>query len=440
MPRKGNMMQAGTEIGNLPVRLGIRRPLAGASKALPSAATASGAESAAHDGVRPRPLGAASKSARAVLFAALLGGSAVEAAASEHVSGVVASILPVHALVEAVMADAGEPGLAINPAGDQHDFDLRPSIASMLESARLVFAVDETLEIGMLDAARTLAPDARIVILSDSPGFVRRPLREGGGFELDARHDHHGHGHEEHDEEEDGHEHDEDEHGHDEDGHEHEEDEHGHDEDGHEHEEDEHEHEEDEHGHDDEEHEGDGHDESEYEETGFDPHGWLDPVNATAMARMIASALAELDPAGAAGYERNAEDLARRLAELNEEIESELAPVRDLPFIVFHDAYRYFEDRYGLSAVGSAVLDPHHSPSARRILELRERIREFGVTCVIGEPNLNRRVIDTIVEGLGVRVGVVDPSGVTLDDGPDLYFELIRAMAAVFKDCLSPEG
>lgn len=409
------MMQAGREIGNLPVRLGIGRPRAVASSAFPPAATASGAESAARDGGRARPFGAASRRARAALFAALLGGSAIEAAASEHVSGVVASILPVHALVEAVMADAGEPGLAVNPAGDQHNFDLRPSIAAMLESSRLVFVVDETLEIGLLDAARTLAPDARIVILSDSPGFVRRSLREGGGFELDARHDHgHGHGHEEHDDEEDSHEHEEDEHGHDEDEHEHEEDEHGHDED---------EHEEDEHG-----------------QTGFDPHGWLDPVNAIAMARMIESALAELDPAGAAGYERNAEDLARRLTELNEEIESELAPVRGLPFIVFHDAYRYFEDRYGLSAVGSAVLDPEHSPSARRILELRERIREFGVTCVIGEPNLNRRVIDTIVEGLDVRVGIVDPSGVTLDEGPDVYFRLIRAMASVFKDCLSPEG
>ena len=431
MRRKGNIMQAGTEIGNLPVRPGVRRRRAGASKALPFAATASGAESAACADGRPRPLGAVSNRARAVLFAALLGGSAIEAAASDHVSGVVASILPVHALVEAVMADAGEPGLAINPAGDQHGFDLRPSVAAMLESSRLVFVVDETLEIGLLDAARTLAPDARIIILSDAPGFVRRPLREGGGFELDARHDHHGHGHEEHDEEEDGHEHDEDEHGHDEDGHEHEEDEHGHDKD---------DHGEDDHGHDDEEHAEDGHDESEHEETGFDPHGWLDPVNATAMARMIASALAELDPAGAAGYERNAEDLARRLGELNEEIESELAPVRDFPFIVFHDAYRYFEDRYGLSAVGSAVLDPEHSLSARRILELRDRIREFGVTCVIGETNLNRRVVDTIVEGLGVQVGIVDPSGVTLSDGPDLYFELIRAMAAVFKDCLSPEG
>ena len=422
MPRKGNTMQAGREIGNLPVRPCIGRPRAVASKALPHAATASGAESAARDGGRARPFGAASRRVRAVLFAALLGGSAIEAAASEHVSGVVASILPVHALVEAVMADAGEPGLAVNPAGDQHDFDLRPSIAAMLESSRLVFVVDETLEIGLLDAARTLAPDARIVILSDSPGFVRRSLREGGGFELDARHDHgHGHGHEEHDDEEDGHEHEEDEHEHDEGGHEHEEDEHGHDKD--------------DHGEDDH-----GHEESEHGQTGFDPHGWLDPVNAIAMARMIASALAELDPAGAAGYERNAEDLARRLAELNEEIESELAPVRGLPFIVFHDAYRYFEDRYGLSAVGSAVLDPEHSPSARRILELRERIREFGVTCVIGEPNLNRRVIDTIVEGLDVRVGIVDPSGVTLDEGPDVYFRLIRAMASVFKDCLSPEG
>lgn len=417
------MMQAGREIGNLPVRPAVRRPRAVASRALPSAATASGVESAARDGGCARPLGAASRRVRAVLFAALLGGSAVEAAASDHVSGVVASILPVHALVEAVMGDAGEPGLAINPAGDQHHFDLRPSIAAMLESSRLVFVIDETLEIGLLDAARSLAPDARIVILSDAPGFVRRPLRDGGGFEIDSRHDHHGHGHEEHDDEEDGHEHEED-------GHEHDEDE-----DGHEHDEDEHEHEEDEHGHDE-----DGHEESEYRQTGFDPHGWLDPVNAAAMARVIASELAALDPAGAAGYERNAEDLARRLAELNEEIESELAPVRDLPFIVFHDAYRYFEDRYGLSAVGSAVLDPEHSPSVRRILELRERIREFGVTCVISEPNLSQRVVDTIVEGLGVQVGIVDPSGVTLDDDPDLYFKLIRAMALAFKDCLSPAG
>lgn len=409
------MVPAGKELGNLHARPGVGRPRA---------------ELAARGGGRARPLGAASRSARAVLFAALIGGGAVEAAASDRLSGVVASILPVHALVEAVMGDAGEPGLAINAAGS-HYFDLRPSIAAMLQASRLVFVVDETLETGLLDAAGTLAPGARIVILSDAPGIVRRSLREGGAFEVDSRHDHghgHGHGHEEHEDEE--HEDEEDEHGHEEDGH-------GHDDEGHEHDKDEHGH--DDHGHADEEHAEDGHDESEHGQGAFDPHVWLDPDNAAAMARMIASELAELDPAGAAGYERNAEDLASRLALLNEEIEAELAPVRGLPFIVFHDGYRYFEDRYGLSAAGSAVLNPEISPSARRILELRDRIREFGVTCVIGEPNLNRATIDTIVEDLGVQVGIVDHTGTT-HEGPDIYFKLIRGMASVFKNCLSPEG
>ena len=123
---------------------------------------------------------------------------------------------------------------------------------------------------------------------------------------------------------------------------------------------------------------------------------------------------------------------------LAEEIEAEVAPVRDRPFIVFHDGYRYCEDRFGLTAAGSAVVSSERTPGVRRIRELRQKVAELGVVCLIDEPHFDRRLINTVIEGTDVRSGTVDPMGATVDSGPDLYFMLIRNMSGAFRDCLAP--
>ena len=290
---------------------------------------------------------------------------------------VVASIKPVHSLVSAVMDGVGEPRLLMRGAGSHHDFSLRPSDAAMLEQAAIVFLIDERMEFSLAKPIETLAGDARVVELSHAKGLIRRPLREGGAFEENAHHHHGESGHRDHD-------------------------------------------------HDD------------HATDAFDLHVWLDPVNAWAMARMIAGALAEADPANSAVYRENAQALLHRLDDLTEEVAAQAAPARGKPFLVFDDAYRYFEDRFGLSAVGSAVVSEERSPGVRRIRELREKIRETGVICVFIEPHFERRLVATIIEGTSTRSGIVDPLGVDFEDGPELYFKMLRKLAASFRDCLAP--
>lgn len=158
------------------------------------------------------------------------------------------------------------------------------------------------------------------------------------------------------------------------------------------------------------------------------------------MARAIADTLSGADPANAAKYKSNARTLLPRLDELSEQISAQIAPARGKPFIVFHDGYRYFEDRFGLKAVGSAVVSAERSPGVKRIRQLRAKVRKLGVVCVFDEPQFDKRMVNVILEGTQARSGTVDPLGAAIEDGPGLYFTLLRNMAASFKSCLAPAG
>ena len=187
--------------------------------------------------------------------------------------------------------------------------------------------------------------------------------------------------------------------------------------------------------------EADDHDDHEDNEGGpFDMHVWLDPLNGRAMARAIAATLAEADPANEAAYEANAAALLHRLDALTEEIAAQVAPARGVPFIVFHDGYRHFEDRFGLTAAGSVVVGPERKPGARRISELREKVNSLGVVCAFDEPQFDRRLVRTVIEGSEVRAGTVDPLGAAIEDGPELYPTLLRNMATSFTACLAPDA
>ena len=315
---------------------------------------------------------------------------------------VVATINPVHSLVSGVMVGVGAPHLIVRGASSPHDFSMRPSDAEKLEQADVVFLIGKYLEASLAGPIGTLAVDAEIVELAETDGLVRRPLREGGNFEADRDHVHGGDA--------------QDEGGHD-DGHDHEDD-HDADSDG-----------------------GDADRGGNEDEHGnFDLHVWLDPVNAQVMVGEIAEALARADPGNAETYSSNAAALKHRLEELQTEIAAQVSPVRGAPFIVFHDGYRYFEDRFGVVAVGSAVVSADRSPGVRRIRELQNKVRDLEVKCVMTEPQFEPRLVDVIVEGTDAKAGAVDPLGATIDSGPDLYFTLLRNMAASFEDCLATGG
>ena len=313
--------------------------------------------------------------------AVLLGWTVAGPLPAGAADGVVATFKPVHSLVSAVMAGVDKPYLIMRGAESPHTYRMRPSDAGVIGKARVIFMIGDLVETSLAGAIHKLGGKARVVELAEVPGLVRKPLRMGGAFEDDG-HDHgHGHGHS--------------------------------------------------HG------PGKGHS---HDDEAFDMHVWLDPVNAGLMAVAIARTLSEADPANAAKYEANAGALVARLDELNAQLAAELAPVNDKPFIVFHDSYRYFEDRFGLTAVGSAVVSTGRSPGVRRVRELRKKVHELGVVCVFAEPRFDQRFVKLITEGTKARGGTVDPAGIAIKAGPEMYITLMRSMAASFKGCLAPPG
>ena len=339
---------------------------------------------------------------------------------------VVASIKPVHSLVAAVMQGVGTPDLIVEGAGSPHTYALKPSQARQLQEADLVFWMSHDLEAFLEKPIEGIATRATSVLLMESHGLIRLNFREGGAFDS--------HGHDDDDDDHEGHddhaEEKHDDHGHD-DHAEEKHDDHGHDD----HAKKKH----DDHGHDDhaeekhDDHDDHGHD-------GFDPHVWLDPLNAKAIVHEIEETLSEADPANAATYAANAESVMGRLDSLVAEIDAELQPVKGKGYVVFHDAYQYFENRFGVSAVGSVTVSPEVLPGAERVSELQEKVRSLDATCVFSEPQFEPKLVTTITENTNAGTGVLDPLGASIKDGPDLYFTLIRNMARALKECLSRTG
>jgi zinc transport system substrate-binding protein len=167
-----------------------------------------------------------------------------------------------------------------------------------------------------------------------------------------------------------------------------------------------------------------------------DAHVWLDVDNARKMVATIAGKLSERDSANAARYQANAASLTERLTALDAELKTTLAPVKDRPFVVFHDAYHYLEDRYGLNAVGAITVSPDQRPSAQRLSQLRSKISSLDAACVFAEPQFEPTLVATVVEKTAAKRGTLDPLGAALDDGPELYFTLMRGMAASLVSCL----
>lgn len=286
---------------------------------------------------------------------------------------VVASIAPVHSLAAAVMAGVGEAVLLVKGASSPHDYSLKPSDARALNGAKVVFLVDEkSLEGFLAKPLAALAGKAKVVRLAAVPGVKRLEPREGGAWE---GHDDHDHGHE-------------------------------------------------------------AKKRDRHEEDELDPHLWLDPKNAKAMTSAMAAALAEADPAHAAAYRDNAARALDRLDALDADLKARLAAAAGKPFVVYHDAYQYFEAAYGLAAAGSVTVSPERKPGAKRLKAIRAKIAELKAACVFSEPQFDPRLAGTLADGTGARTGILDPLGAALAPGADLYPRMMENLADAVSGCL----
>lgn len=284
-------------------------------------------------------------------------------AAAQAEPKVIASIMPVHGIVAAVMGDVGQPQLLLPGRLSEHAASFTPAQIAALGKADLVFLVGGGLErkLGQLSGGE--AVNGKIFIeLIEAAGVTTYPIREGGGWEKDEHEDKH---------------------------------------------------------------------------LPADSHVWLDPGNAGAMADAVAAALSQADPANAAIYAANTKAFNASLDALAGEIAATLAPVKDRPYIVFHDAYQYFEKRFGLNAVGSIADFSAAAPSARRLREIRGKIAEAGAVCAFREPQFDEKFVATAIEGSAAQPGILDPLGADLQPGPLAYPRLLRNLAASLAACLA---
>ena len=322
---------------------------------------------------------------------------------------VVASIKPIHSLVSYVMDGVGKPSIIVDGSNSPHNFNLKPSNAKAIENADIIFWVGEDIESFLEKPLKSISKKAKVIEMMDIKGIKKLKFRERNIFE---EHDH-GHKEDDHDD------HAKKEDDHDDHDHDKKEKEHGHDEHGHD---DDHKKE----GHDDHGHEGHAHGE-------FDPHIWLDPMNAKVILSEMAEHLIENDQKNEAKYKANLKKAHKDLDKLTKKVKSELN--KDFKSIVFHDAYQYFEKRFGINILGAFTVNTDVLPGAEQLAEIREVIEHDKVSCIFSEPQFNPDIIKAVAKDTNVATGVIDPLGATLDPGKDLYFDLIGNMSKSFKGC-----
>ena len=332
---------------------------------------------------------------------------------------VVTSIKPLHSLISYVMDGVGSPNLLVDGSSSPHTFQLKPSHATMLQEADVVFWIGEDLESFLETPLDSIAANARKITLMDSDQIELLKFREKNVFE-----DHHDE-HDEHNEHEGHDDHDEHE-GHD-DHDEHEEHADGHDE--HEGHDDHDEHEEHADGHD----EHEGHDDHGHHHGEFDIHFWLDPEIAKSIVKIASLELSEVDPANQATYQTNASNAVIELDKLINDTRTKINS--DAKYIVFHDAYQYFEQRFGIEVIGALTVNPEVLPGAKQLAEIREVIEHEKVNCLFSEPQFNPSIANTIAQDTGIKAAVLDPLGAELEPGKELYFQLIGDMATSFESC-----
>ncbi|MCF6267186.1 MAG: zinc ABC transporter substrate-binding protein [Desulfuromusa sp.] len=287
-------------------------------------------------------------------------------AEKSSVPHVVVSIKPLHSLVAGVMQGVGRPVLLVKGGGSPHGYVLRPSEARALTKAQLVVWVGHELESFLQKPLLTLGDKARQLELAEQLKGSLLVKRQGGTWESPAQ---------KHSSEEKHTEHNKTQH------------------------------------------------------QTADLHLWLDPALAKQIVILTGQNLSEIDPDHRSQYQNNVMVMVKKLDQLDRDLKKQLAPVKDIPYIVFHAAYQYFESAYGLNAIGSITIDPERKPGAKRIKDIRQKINQLGARCVFSEPQFESRLIATVIEGTGAKTGILDPLGADLPEGPEAYFQLMKRLA-----------
>lgn len=303
-------------------------------------------------------------------------------AALADVPKVAVDIPPVHSLVSQVMGELGEPALFMQQGASPHGYSLRPSEAQTLDDAELVVWVSNDLTPWLSSPLASMASDAAHLELMALEETQVLDYRDRSVALMDTHDNHDDHDH---------------------------------------------------HGHEDHDHHGHSHE-------GQDPHGWLDPENARLWLDAIARRLSTLDPGNADQYQSNATQAKADLLTLQMALEEQFAEQPAPRFVVFHDAYQYFEHRFEVPSEGAISLGDASDPSPARIEALQQHVRENDIQCVFSEPQFNAAMVNNVFGDTPAVLGVIDPLGAELPLGPTLYDQLLRQLADALEQCSAQQG
>ena len=292
-------------------------------------------------------------------------------------TGVISTIQPINSLVSAVIGNTGKSITIIPSEQSPHDFKLKPSDVKVLQNGNIIFYVSNHLESSITKVFKNLPKNIKLINLMEESGVNHLAIRDNDAWE---RHDHHGHD-----------------------------------------------------DHDDHDKHGKKHDDHEKED---DVHVWLSPDNAIKIVQKVNKVLSLYFPENSKIYNDNTTKFIDKIRNLKMELVKELSPIKNKPYIVFHDAYQYFEKTFELNAVGSVALEGDIASSPKQISLIKDKIVKSKALCVFQEPQFDSKLVKIVVEGTDAKIGTLDPLGVNISENKDFYLQLITNMAKSLKECL----
>ena len=295
-------------------------------------------------------------------------------------TGVISTIQPINSLVSAVIGNTGKSITIIPSEQSPHDFKLKPSDVKVLQNGNIIFYVSNHLESSITKVFKNLPKNIKLINLMEESGVNHLAIRDNDAWE---RHDHHGHD-----------------------------------------------------DHDDHDKHGKKHDDHDDHEKEDDVHVWLSPDNAIKIVQKVNKVLSLYFPENSKIYNDNTTKFIDKIRDLKMELVKELSPIKNKPYIVFHDAYQYFEKTFELNAVGSVALEGDIASSPKQISLIKDKIVKSKALCVFQEPQFDSKLVKIVVEGTDAKIGTLDPLGVNISENKDFYLQLITNMAKSLKECL----
>ena len=317
--------------------------------------------------------------------------SSINAFATET-TGIISTIQPINSLVSAVIGNTGKTISIIPAEQSPHDFKLKPSDVKVLQNSNIIFYVSNHLESSVTKVFKNLPKNIKLINLMEESGINHLAIRDNAAWE---RHDHHGDDHDDHDKH--GKKHDD---------------------------------------HDDHDKHGKKHDDHDDHEKEDDVHIWLSPDNAIKIVQKVNKVLSLYFPENSKIYNENTTKFIDKIRNLKMELIKELSPIKNKPYIVFHDAYQYFEKTFELNAVGSVALEGDIASSPKQISFIKDKIIKSKASCVFQEPQFDSKLVKIVVEGTNAKIGTLDPLGVNITGNKDFYLQLLTNMAKSLKECL----